>query len=344
MNFNPRTPCGVRQNQKNRGGVWMDFNPRTPCGVRPQDGDDFKIFEHFNPRTPCGVRQNVSAKPKQAKTFQSTHPMRGATVPMGNKNKDGAISIHAPHAGCDLGTVAESKKQRRFQSTHPMRGATVGRRFFYVDVKKFQSTHPMRGATFEDEFGDYRYVISIHAPHAGCDAETERNGGRVLHFNPRTPCGVRRTLYSAINDAMVISIHAPHAGCDETGKKVIPVWHRFQSTHPMRGATRLKDGLNYGCLTFQSTHPMRGATLYLVSNRGSHRRHRADSLKNKLISSKQTNKRSKTAAFPRGSPAISSSPEVRGAPLSAQNNSTPSLSYFCSTPNCSIRFLQLFPR
>ena len=58
--------------------------------------------------------------------------------------------------------------------------------------------------------------ISIHAPRAGCDAagagRREEAGG---HFNPRTPCGVRPEAVQRI----------------KRGKK-------FQSTHPVRGATR----------------------------------------------------------------------------------------------------------
>ena len=80
----------------------------------------------------------------------------------------------------------------------------------------FQSTHPVRGATevvFVIALGD---VISIHAPRAGCDAagagRREEAGG---HFNPRTPCGVRPEAVQRI----------------KRGKK-------FQSTHPVRGATR----------------------------------------------------------------------------------------------------------
>ena len=57
-----------------------------------------------------------------------------------------------------------------------------------------------------------------------------------------------------------ISIHAPLAGCDprlDADRRA----QRFQSTHPLRGATRR--GLVFWCPAsiFQSTHPLRGATL-----------------------------------------------------------------------------------
>ena len=39
--------------------------------------------------------------------FQSTHPMRGATLPLFGRYDDLYISIHAPHAGCDYNDVNE---------------------------------------------------------------------------------------------------------------------------------------------------------------------------------------------------------------------------------------------
>ena len=56
----------------------------------------------------------------------------------------------------------------------------------------FQSTHPLRGATFQ------LFTLAI-----------------VLgDFNPRTPCGVRRSLIIDHAPQQRISIHAPLAGCD----------------------------------------------------------------------------------------------------------------------------------
>jgi len=64
---------------------------------------DYKGIWDFNPRTPCGVRLVKYCKNK----------------------KYVCISIHAPHAGCDLVLQAQDPGDRGFQSTHPMRGATA---------------------------------------------------------------------------------------------------------------------------------------------------------------------------------------------------------------------------
>ena len=103
------------------------------------------------------------------------------------------------------------------------------------------------------------FVISIHAPLAGCDSS----------------CRVGVLLAD-------ISIHAPLAGCDWFFPAVLNVGSLFQSTHPLRGATyRLYpwtiDDTDFNPRTpcgvrplipaafwsrqrFQSTHPLRGAT------------------------------------------------------------------------------------
>ncbi len=56
------------------------FNPRTPCGVRRIRRSCSRPRGHFNPRTPCGVRPKTAADKYEAQQFQSTHPMRGATL------------------------------------------------------------------------------------------------------------------------------------------------------------------------------------------------------------------------------------------------------------------------
>ena len=78
-----------------------------------------------------------------------------------------------------------------FQSTRPLRGATSGIILDYVTIE-FQSTRPLRGAT------SVRFCLSAFA----------------FYFNPRAPCGARRT----------------RDGETRHSKK-------FQSTRPLRGAT-----------------------------------------------------------------------------------------------------------
>ena len=124
------------------------------------------------------------------------------------------ISIHAPLAGCDPVEYYAMPQYLTFQSTHPLRGATT----VYVPPKKLAK-------------------ISIHAPLAGCDADERANKAMAINFNPRTPCGVR-----------------PQSNAETERQE------QFQSTHPLRGATRWNATTTTKQCAFQSTHPLRGAT------------------------------------------------------------------------------------
>ena len=168
---------------------------------------------NFNPRTPCGVRRCVCTLMAFVTKFQSTHPLRGATLLQ--------VRRHDPAQG--------------FQSTHPLRGATAGQIGFYGIISI--SIHaPLAGCDARPAIGGQKGGISIHAPLAGCDHQLFQRFQGCLYFNPRTPCGVRpfwttsaahrNTFQSThpLRGATIgfflylhsyrISIHAPLAGCD----------------------------------------------------------------------------------------------------------------------------------
>ena len=140
----------------------------------------------------------------------------------------------------------------------------------------FQSTLPLRGATDGLQIGSINGGISIHAPLTGSDSPPFASCCGCVHFNPRSPYGERR--YAAKIVALrQISIHAPLTGSDrwprchdlyqsdfnprspygerpaetkKTSKKPI-----FQSTLPLRGATRILPGANLCVLYFNPRSP-----------------------------------------------------------------------------------------
>ena len=217
--------------------------------------------QHFNPRTPCGVRRRF-LPPSQAPAPISIHaPLAGCDRTLLVTQMMIDISIHAPLAGCD-----DTRKKRRgdlpiFQSTHPLRGATRRGACSAGTRTHFNPRTPcgVRPSVMPDAFihvdfnprtpcgvrpcmGTQRQPpgqISIHAPLAGCDRRLVAVTGLGTHFNPRTPCGVRQRSSGSRDSAS-----------------------RFQSTHPLRGATLESSSLLPLYLLFQSTHPLRGATSY----------------------------------------------------------------------------------
>ena len=122
--FNPRTPCGVRQsgdsgkimhsfisihaplagcdNEANATFAKQNISIHAPlagCDKKQKDKD--RNNKNFNPRTPCGVRHHPSKdRPKDAEI--SIHaPLAGCDLDQPQKYQYQPISIHAPLAGCD---------------------------------------------------------------------------------------------------------------------------------------------------------------------------------------------------------------------------------------------------
>ena len=168
----------------------------------------------FNPRTPCGVRHLYTSCRRWPRIFQSTPPWRGATAGSAARDgPDGEISIHAPLAGCDSIYAHKSRSTTHFNPRTPCgvrrRPHTPTQLRTYFNPRTPCGVRPC--AISSKAVAD---LISIHAPLAGCDQTAESDDLGPGYFNPRTPCGVRPAWPGR-----------PHR------------WRRFQSTHPLRGAT-----------------------------------------------------------------------------------------------------------
>ena len=166
--------------------------------------------------------------------FQSTRPVRGATLDDLSELASDIVSIHAPRAGRDVACILSSfatssfnprapcgarhhdsppgSTRNAFQSTRPVRGATLNPKVAHPSTL-FQSTRPVRGATHDLICNRCKRVFQSTRPVRGAT-----------------------------------STSSPF----RTG----PL---FQSTRPVRGATAVLVVLSV-LLLFQSTRPVRGAT------------------------------------------------------------------------------------
>ena len=167
------------------------FNPRAPCGARQILNAISKNLFDFNPRAPCGARLAASVDVSSIDEFQSTRPVRGATLEQAGLECVLGISIHAPRAGRDSPWGWDRPCQRI--SIHaPRAGRDVHVRGALLLHEAFQSTRPVRGATAWD--ADQRKERYDFNPRAPCGARQPpraawRGGSR--DFNPRAPCGAR---------------------------------------------------------------------------------------------------------------------------------------------------------
>ena len=78
----------------------------------------------------------------------------------------------------------------------------------------FQSTLTVWGATLRKGEERAHFQISIHAPRVGSDTIGTDLIWRLTNFNPRSPCGERRSILPFTFIRTNISIHAPRVGSD----------------------------------------------------------------------------------------------------------------------------------
>ena len=147
-NFNPRPPCGGRQNQNNKSSIAKHFNPRPPCGGRPLicdtslHGGGFqstspvwrttvpiiiisRFLKYFNPRPPCGGRPKPPPQPPLPNPFQSTSPVWRTTSPyVFIASYNGDFNPRPPCGGRRSRSAADTTPTR-FQSTSPVWRTTL---------------------------------------------------------------------------------------------------------------------------------------------------------------------------------------------------------------------------
>ena len=140
--------------------------------------------------------------------------------------------------GRDQGHAAAITTYRRFQSTRPVWGATRLLTHSFKRGSLFQSTRPVWGATMRTG-----YQVGVRR-----------------YFNPRAPCGARRSGGSGVPLLPIISIHAPRVGRDcaifaVTGSSGVISIHA-----PRVGRDVFTRHSATACRLFQSTRPVWGAT------------------------------------------------------------------------------------
>ena len=185
-----------------------------------------------------GRDPGISAPPVNRAIFQSTRPIRGATLYSWPLPPPGQhFNPRAPYGARQNGGNNRLELST-FQSTRPIRGAThkalVGHQVT-ADIS-IHAPHTGRDG-FDAPDITPANDISIHAPHTGRDFQAGPIPYPASDFNPRAPYGARLVHLSSHN---------------------LPP--QFQSTRPIRGATQACPA-NLLTAQFQSTRPIRGATM-----------------------------------------------------------------------------------
>ena len=162
--------------------------------------------------------------------FQSTRPVRGATLLVHMTGIGRPISIHAPRAGRDSLPGFPGRRYGHFNPRAPCGarhrdgppaagpsdfnprapcGARLQRNDAHHERCVFQSTRPVRGATAINSKA--REICSNFNPRAPCGARRrfiQRFHG-ATNFNPRAPCGARPSPWSSHKEWQDFNPRAP---------------------------------------------------------------------------------------------------------------------------------------
>ena len=255
LDFNPRTPCGVRRLQPPPGQSGEDISihaPRVGCDTSPPPTDP--PTPYFNPRTPCGVRPAEEEARYRELIFQSTHPVWGATPGDLWGGGDLWISIHAPRVGCDKGGWCYLVKGKI--SIHaPRVGCDPPGQDGPAEERNFNPRTPCGVRPQNQWLYIYPKEISIHAPRVGCDwlagsaaagnlefqsthpvwgatGKTDRAELRRLIFQSTHPVWGATIKGTSMEPRMMISIHAPRVGCDTRGSMAKAIAMNFNPRTP----------------------------------------------------------------------------------------------------------------
>ena len=171
--------------------------------------------------------------------FQSTHPLRDATR-RGNGGPERVVDFN-PRIPCGMRPAA----------LHSV-FSTLAAISIYASLAGCDlNLHPRLA---EPSAG-----ISIHASLAGCDCFWPGPDGTCIYFNPRIPCGMRRSMRQC-SPAAVCHFN-PRIPC---GMRLVPAYRQPASVY---FNPRIPCGMRLPLFTpstmtriFQSTHPLRDAT------------------------------------------------------------------------------------
>ena len=158
----PREGCDAGRSQRHPIGEISIHAPREGCDFGFPGVPSFKVMISIHaPREGCDG--NMVKYCYRWQSFQSTHPVRGATRDHNRHERSRMISIHAPREGCD--SHGGHSPDRQTISIHAPREGCDAFRELDKGVKD----------------------ISIHAPREGCDPRFYFAKKRYIYFNPRTP-------------------------------------------------------------------------------------------------------------------------------------------------------------
>ena len=167
--FNPRHPYGWRHRRRIAPSSLLHFNPRHPYGWRR--GAEAPAFRHgeisIHATHTGGDPPPLSCTFRRPR-FQSTPPIRVATLPIIYELDSKEISIHATHTGGDvMFDAVDLINWISIHATHT--GGDALRPSHRPPSQYFNPRHPYGWRRIRLRILVMQILISIHATHTGGD-------------------------------------------------------------------------------------------------------------------------------------------------------------------------------
>ena len=208
--------------------MWGATLPHSAPPWRPSD---------FNPRPPCGGRPAPGIASSFSFRFQSTPPVWGATSSSPLMSFMVLFQSTPPVWGATAAVAAVGHLPEAISIHAPRVGGDSKLSMVPNCSPIFQSTPPVWGATCPDAAEVRRPRHFNPRPPCGGRRTWALRPQMPCYFNPRPPCGGRPEHGTSPELLTIISIHAPRVGGDPV-TAFFRVWSwLFQSTPPVWGAT-----------------------------------------------------------------------------------------------------------
>ena len=236
-NFNPRSPCGERQQIEAVIAVVQAISIRAPrVGSDRYPTITDTIGTNFNPRSPCGERPAPYVRAFTSNKFQSALPVWGATATLSVDNTGIQFQSALPVWGATTPFPVPWRTLGDFNPRSPCGERPARASACRCGPWNFNPRSPCgeRRALLDAAVQFQR--ISIRAPRVGSDRRMPGLPTPPNYFNPRSPCGERPPVANVwastlrfqsalpvwgatpsqlgITAAAGISIRAPRVGSD----------------------------------------------------------------------------------------------------------------------------------
>ena len=236
--FQPTRPLRGATRKAETGHRRNEFQPTRPLRGATVKSVLVAGLGFISTHAPLAGRDRpLSLIPLFSSTFQPTRPLRGATHHLVKHNRLQKFQPTRPLRGATTCHGRSRRTNIEFQPTRPLRGATP-LSLIPLFSSTFQPTRPLRGATQVSSFIPEPIGFQPTRPLRGATAARAGSLWTTSHFNPRAPCGARRSTFGHWEMDSVISTHAPLAGRDRKPRRPLLRPLLFQPTRPLRGATR----------------------------------------------------------------------------------------------------------